>query len=429
MPRGILRRPPWGWAHAAGQSRVRLEAYRRSSAGQRGLYLEHGWFHMGEGGSDRAERYAIVDFEGEQAFHTLHEDWERLWWQSSEATQSQTWDWQYMYWKHLAPTTRPVVIVAQDSQGMCVALAAFFMCRDQVSWVSKAAFLGDKRPDYHLMLVMPNLPETVGCQILEHFVLKFKTRAPFIELSNIPLNSYTGRVIQQFFQDDRRFCPPTLQWQTQTYAVSLPATVDKYQEQLGPRSRRDFHYEKRLLSKEFSVEFRVCSTLEDLDSTLDAIETIDRARWGVNSRYCIGSQREFDRSVARALCEMGIYRAFVLYLNGKPSAYVAGAVVRNALKVATIGYDRSLPGKFSPGKVTNFYTIEYCIQQGYSEYDLTRGSEDYKKWMGGRPCTNVHVRLYRSRLDALMESRGQRLVSFLRNQSWLRSAYQRWLRK
>jgi hypothetical protein len=198
-------------------------------------------------------------------------------------------------------------------------LAAFFLCRDQASWVSKVAFLGDKRPDYHLMLAMPNLPEVVGGQILEHFVLKFQTRAPFIELSNIPLNSYTGRVAKQFFQDGHRFRRPTLQWQTQTYAVPLPATVDKYQAQLGPRSRRDFHYDKRLLSKEFSVDFRVCSTLEDLDSTLDAIEIIDRTRWGANSRYCIGSQRDFERSVARALCEMGIYRAFVLYLNGKPA--------------------------------------------------------------------------------------------------------------
>ena len=99
------------------------------------------------------------------------------------------------------------------------------------------------------------------------------------------------------------------------------------------------------------------------------------------------------------------------------------------LKVATIGYDSSVPGKFSTGKVTNFYAIEYCIQQGYSEYDLTRGSEDYKKWMGACLYTNVHVRLYRSRLDALIEARGQKLVSFLRNQSGLRSAYQRWLRK
>ncbi len=384
---------------------------------------------MGNSSSDQAERYTIVDFEGEQAFHALHEDWDRLWRQSSEVTESQTWHWQYLYWKHLAPTTHPVVIVAQDSQGTCLALAAFFICRDQSSWVSKAAFLGDKRPDYHLILAVPNLPETVGHQMLERFVLKLKTRVSLIELSNIPLNSYTGRVIEQFFKDEHWLRPTTLKWQTQTYAVPLPATVEKYQEQLGPRSRRDFNYERRLLSREFSVEFRVCSTLEDLGGTLDAVEMVDRARWGANSRYCIGSHCVFERSVARASCEMGIYRAFLLYLNGKASSFVTGAVVRNLLKASSIGYDRSVPGKFSAGKVTNFYAIEYCIQQGYSEYDLTRGSEDYKKWMGAQPHTNLHVRLYRSRLDALRESSGKRVVSFLRNQPWLRSAYQRWLRR
>ena len=98
------------------------------------------------------DSYIVTDSQGGDAFHALKSDWDSLWCSSPDSTQAQTWDWQYLYWKHLAPQTVPLFIIARDSRGMCVALGAFFCCRDQSSLITKAAFLGDKRPDYHLIL-------------------------------------------------------------------------------------------------------------------------------------------------------------------------------------------------------------------------------------------------------------------------------------
>lgn len=376
-----------------------------------------------------AERYSIIDSEGEPAFHSLRNEWEILWRQSTDATQSQTWHWQYMYWKHLAPRSLPVIVAAYDSHGNCVALAAFFVCRDQSSWVSKAAFLGDKMPDYHLILAQPNLPQAVGRQMLEHVTLKFKARVSLIELSNIPLPSFTGSIVQEFAEEHFGAWSRATTWNTQTYSVPLPQTLEEYLRLLGPRTREDFRYDRRRLLRTFSVEFRAYGALESLDEALEAIEMLDRSRWGVNSAYAVSSQRHFHRSLARALSEMGIYRAFVLYLDGKPAAYVSGAAIRRELKVMSIAHDRSVPGKYSIGNMANFYSIEHCIQHGYKEYDLTRGSEEYKKWLGALPHTNLHVRLYRSPFDELMDSGGKRIISFLRNRPWLRKAYRVLLRK
>ena len=156
---------------------------------------------------------------------------------------------------------------------------------------------------------------------------------------------------------------------------------------------------------------------------------VDRARWGNNSRYCLSSERSFQRALAQALCDMGIYRSFVLYLNGRACAFVSGAVVRSSLKIASIGFDRSVPGRLSVGKVTNFYAIEHCIEHGYKEYDLTRGGEEYKKWLGAVPSMNLHVRRYRSRLDKVIDSSSKKIIDALRNQNWLRRFYQAMLRR
>lgn len=374
--------------------------------------------------------YSIDVYEGENAFHLLKDDWEKLWWLSEEATETQSWQWQYLYWKYLAPTTRPIIITAKNSRGRRVAIAPFFICRDKSSWLSKAAFLGDKRPDYHLILAEPCLTNSVGYKILDHLVAKVEKSVPIIELSNIPCRSYTAAVVEKLFSsslEDRS--SRTARWEWQTYAVPLPQTLDDYLKQLGPRSRRDFRYDRKKLCKDFNVKFKVYSSSDDLTEALDAIERVDRARWGSNSRYCVASERSFERSVARAFCEMGIYRSFVLYLNDKPCAFVTGAVVRNALKVAAIGFDKSTPGRLSVGKIANFYTIEDCIERGYKEYDLTRGGEEYKKWLGAIPSTNLHIRRYRSRVDEWLDSTGKTMVSALRNQNWLRSIYQVVLRK
>jgi CelD/BcsL family acetyltransferase involved in cellulose biosynthesis len=373
--------------------------------------------------------HRIAILEGEEAFYNLRSEWENLWWQSADATQAQTWQWQYLYWSRLASTARPVIVIARDFRNVCVALAAFFLCRDRSSWVRKAAFLGDKRPDYHVILVQPGVAENVGCQILEAFVDKFQNQVPFIELSNIPEGSYTRSSVERFLREREQPNSLTERWVRESYAVPLPDTLDEYLKQLGSRSRRDFRYDRKKLCSEFSVDFRVYSQPDHLDEALDAVEAVDRARWGANSRYYLASERAFERAIGRALCKMGLYRAFVIYLNGKPAAFVTGAVVRNAFKVASIGFDRSLPSRLSVGKVANFYAIEHCIQHGCREYDLTRGGEAYKKWLGAVPTGNLHARVYRSKMDRWLESSGQKVLSLLRSRSWLYKLYQATLRR
>lgn len=376
-----------------------------------------------------AATYGIYEFEGEGGFFRLREEWQQLWSLSDDSTETQTWAWQYLYWKHLAPKTRPLIIVARDSRNCCVALGCFFISRDPSSWLSKATFLGDKRPDYNMILALPGIPSVVGLKILDRFVSKFRRHASFVELSNVPQKSYTGSLIPKFLDETRGWHSENLCWETQTYAVPLPNTVDEYLQLLGPRSRRDFRYDRRQLSTQFRVDFRAYSSVDNLEEALGAIEAVDKSRWGSNSRYHLHGHRSFERAVAQAFCEMGVYRSYVLYLDDKPSAFVTGAVVRNLYKVSSIGFDRSVPAKWSIGKVTNFYAIENCIENNYAEFDLTRGGEQYKKWLGATPSTNLHIRQYRTPLDQRINDGCEKFIQFLRGQEWLRGIYRELLRR
>lgn len=365
------------------------------------------------------ESYVIDIEEGEEAFAKLHTDWRELWSQSNEASESQTWEWQYWYWKCLAPKCHPLVIVARDRTGHCLALAAFFARRDRRSGLRVASFLGEHDADYHMILCRPRLPEAVGSGMLEALLQRVGPSVSFIELSNVPVATWTGKVLQSFLGVGAPVVGPVRRWESQTYAVPLPRTVTQYVESLGPRTQRAYEYDARRLARDFNVGFRAYVELGDLESALDAIETVHRARWGAGSYWNRPADRTFHRMAARRFCEMGVYRAFVLYLNGDPAAFVAGVLVRGSFKVPQVGYDPTVPSRYSVGKVMHFKVIEYCINDGYLEYDLTRGSEGYKRMLGGQLHCNLHARLYRSRLDLMVEPVTSRVVPVLRRQSWL----------
>ncbi len=377
---------------------------------------------------DSGSNFILTRLEGEAAFHQIRVEWEELWRQSTEATQFQRWEWQYLYYKNLLPKTAPQILVARDSSGCCVALAAFCKVSDPISGLKKIAFLGDLSADYHMILSRPNLPITLGFQIFDQLFELSKPPFSYVDLSNIPQDSWTQAVVSAYFQDVS--FPPGLliRKETQTFAVPLPGDLEVYLRQLGSRSRKDFGYDRRRLGREFSIKWQIFAGGDGLKKCLADIEAIDRARWGEDSRYCDPNWRTFLVSLSEAQAQAGIYLAFVLYLDGKPSAYVTGVVVQNSYKAESIGYDPSIAGHLSIGKTTNFYAIEACIQRNLSEFDLSRGSEVYKKWLGGKAHKNFHIRLYSNRLSRGLDAIMRVSLEFLRRQTWLRRLYQRFVR-
>jgi CelD/BcsL family acetyltransferase involved in cellulose biosynthesis len=375
------------------------------------------------------DSYLLSTFYGENGFNELKNDWEELWNRSQDASQFQRWDWQYYYYKYLLVLLDPVIIVVRNEEGSCVALVAFCKVKDPVSGLHKVAFLGDLAADYHMILCQPGLPIELGHLIFDYFYEKSTWNASIYEISNIPQGSWTEKVITTYLE--KRNFPPELLVQkiSQAYAIALPDNLDSYLDLLGTRSRRDYFYDRRRLEKDFSTKWQIYHENSNIDQCLSDIQIIDKARWQKDSQYFDRKKIDFFLSYSRTQAADDVFLAYILYINGKPASYVAGAVVKNKYIVARIAYDPAIAPHLSIGKITNFYAIEQCISKGYTEYDLTRGSENYKKWLNATPHNNYHARLYRSNFDKILEAGGRNALSILRNQTWLRRVYQKYFRK
>ena len=362
--------------------------------------------------------------EGESTFESLRDEWNDLWRDSPEATESQTWDFVAVYSAHIGRAW-PTVIVARDAEGRCVSLAALARFRDPTSLRRGVGFVGAGSVDYHVMLARPGLPSGIGSAMLDHIYNRYRLRVPRVELHNIPAGTWTAAAAHDWISRRLRTDTAATHWTTQTFLVPLPKTLEEYVERLGPSSRRDFRYDRRRLQRDFRVDVRVFRTPSEIETGQAAIEVIDRARWGRASRFRSARFRAFSRSAALRFGAIGIYRALVLYLNDRPVSHVYGCVVGDEFKVTSIAYDPGVPRKYSVGMVTNGFAIEHCIQEGMTGYDLSRGSEEYKKWLGGTVRINEHFCVYRSQLDRRVERWSRLLVTAARRQSWLRTVAQR----
>jgi len=290
---------------------------------------------------------------------------------------------------------RSPVFVLRVGDAESSLLAAFERARDAESGLLKVCFLGNTRADYNVMLTRPDLPVEVGVGALEYLVKMAGNHVPFVEFQNVPAESWSGRVIRALYEKLPR--NRTLLKTRGTCAVDLPGLVEEYESHLGERSRHHFRYDLRRLEREHEVEFRVYR--DACEECLQAIESVDRARWGAESRYRVPARRQFEHSIARAMAGQGVYLAVVLFLDGRPAAFLWGGVVKGRLLVDRTGYDPALPRKLSVGKVTDFYGVRLAIQMGIKVFDLTRGRESYKKWLGANEHTNLYLRIYRTVLD------------------------------
>ena len=352
----------------------------------------------------------------------LRGTWRTLWAQTPQATLFQSWDWQYNHWRYLTQRARTFVLTVGQPEPYL--FGVFYRVRDRRSGLHKIAFVGDDQADYHMLLSRPDVPESVGAQAIGELLRQQLGRVSLVSFSNVPERSWTGRalvlarlrqkgILSRFFTTD-------------TYAVSLPETPEEYVAGLGKWTRHHSRDDMRRLQKQYDVRFEVYT---DASATcLAAIESIDRARWGDSSRYWRSGLREFEHSCMRGLSSAGSLLAIVLWLNGRPAAFVFGGVSGTAWLLLRTGYDPSIAPKVSLGKVTFLYAMQHAIEQGLRECDLSRGGEAYKQWLGGTARKNLQFLVYRSRFDQWLDRTFATLLESARNNPALRTAYLR-LRK
>jgi len=153
---------------------------------------------------------------------------------------------------------------------------------------------------------------------------------------------------------------------------------------LGKTNRK--HLRQNLKYYAAIGEFRLeaAGNVGEALAMLDEIADLSQKRWASRGKRGIFSSGRF-RAFHRRLIEKSFSRGTVHLLRVSAGEQTVGLVYnlihRGRVHFYQCGYHYGPDKRLSPGTVTLSRAIQYCLDQGYREYDFLSGESNYKQWL------------------------------------------------
>ncbi len=185
------------------------------------------------------------------------------------------------------------------------------------------------------------------------------------------------------------FCEP----EDVSMELELPSTWDAFLNGLTGKERHEIRRKLRRLYEAAHVDFRVVESKAEASEQIDTFFELFKLNRSDKSDFMTDQRASFFRSLAEALAEARILKLFFLDLDDTPAAAVMCFDYHSTVYLYNNGYDdryRSL----SVGLLSKVFTIQNSIERGKIKYDFLKGTEVYKKRLGGKP-----VQLFRCQVE------------------------------
>lgn len=332
-------------------------------------------------------------------FAALSTEWEDLVCQTP-ATIFQTFDWQFLWWKHFG--SRPehhLFVLIFRSQGRLVGIAPFFIQSTSflhftifrrlkllgsglLSHPSPLLSLERQGPSDYLDIVAAPGYEAAVSKAFVTVLCSELYLWDEIELQNIPgkglISTYVLPMIEpegySITKTEEDVCP----------MIALPKSLEEYFLSLRHSVRRNLRYVYRgyLENKEFQIEDIVAGG--NARGGVQVLSQLHQKRWnavGYPGLFSDARFGPFAEEVAQVLANKGRLWFKILRRDGK--AIAANFVFRfkNRFYTYMSGFDRdsgSSSGNSGAGTSLVLLAVADAIKNGIDEIDLGRGTEPYK---------------------------------------------------
>ena len=153
-----------------------------------------------------------------------------------------------------------------------------------------------------------------------------------------------------------------------------------WDETLAARSanlRQQVRRQERKLIREHGMRLRLCTDPGELESAMDTLFALHRARWRDGASAFTGAHAAFHRDFAATALERGWLRLWFLEADGRTVAAWQGFRFGGAESYYQAGRDPGWRGP-SVGLVLLAHTIRSALEDGMREYRFLRGGEAFK---------------------------------------------------
>lgn len=212
-----------------------------------------------------------------------------------------------------------------------------------------------------------------------------------LELGSIRPDSsaYTGLLPEAEKMGCRVHCKPA----ETSYELELPDTWDAYLDSLSGKERHEIRRKFRRLERAGRINFRLVDDAAHAKKRVESFIELFKLNRPDKATFMSDQMGAFFRDLAADLAEWSLLKLFFLELNDKPIAAVMCFDYQSTRYLYNNGYDSSYSA-LSAGLLSKVLSIKQSFQAGIHTYDFLKGSESYKRRLGGQP-----VALYKCRLE------------------------------
>ena len=315
----------------------------------------------------------VERIEGIERFEAERARWEKLERSDPNANVFTSWRWLRAYLP--VARYRPLMLALREGDD---AVAYLPLARGGSLLDRELYLAGNPAADYAGMLALPSRAEAAVGAFADAVVAEPWDGFNVGDVADERLETLVRRLV------DRGLRIETSE-DTPGRACDLPDTWETYiTERITSKTRvNTVRVERRLA--EALPGFRISEpTAADIDAHVDAMITVNHARWGGNLR---NARRRYG-GLFRNAFDAGLVRMFVYWDGDKP---IAGATaflddLRSTFGLYMLGFDEEYE-KLSPGKGIVGRAIRSAIESGYRRFDFLRGDEPFK----ARYAPDLHV--------------------------------------
>jgi CelD/BcsL family acetyltransferase involved in cellulose biosynthesis len=174
-----------------------------------------------------------------------------------------------------------------------------------------------------------------------------------------------------------------------TMELELPSTWDEYLKQLTGKERHEIRRKLRRLNEAARINLRLIEDPDGVAREIDTFLTLFKLNRWDKLAFMSDRRAAFFRSLAMEMAAARILRLYFLDLDDVPAAAAMCFDYRSTVYLYNNGYDMRYKS-LSVGLLCTIFCIKESIQRGKARYDFLKGSEPYKRRLGGKP-----VQLYR----------------------------------
>ena len=313
-------------------------------------------------------------------------------------------EWITAWLEWIGRDVEPWVLVAKDASGEVVGIAPL-MVR-----VRRVEFIGAPNSDYSDFIVRGDRAPVIRA-FFEHLLRKPRSWDS-IALREIPDGSPNVGAVRRVIASP--LLPALVSAGTQCPTLIIAGHEDEIVQELA----RKKYIGKRDLAKSIAhietvgpLKFRHCATLDEAREVLPHLFRMHRARWSETdpSKFESEDYERFYFELLERLWPAGQVAVTVMELDSRPIG-VSFAFPRNRTWTNhTWAYDREY-SKLSPGTLLIQFMISDAVENGYLEFDFTRGAEPYKQRFANHVKRNVDLVFYDDRAAYAREWTAQTLM-------------------